>query len=129
MINKPDSQSPLEKTWRYIVHLTTCNVFECFQTLQQLAETEALEIEKKEINEKLYGQVLPEFESSKKALSIVKPNAEAVVELGRRTTNDVGQLRRDIESLLNKMKELKDKISKSRDISVIFAAAAAFVVC
>ncbi len=56
---------------------------------------------------------MPEFESSSKALAGVKADAEAVVELGRRTSNDVSQLRRDIEALLNKMKDLKDKISES----------------
>ena len=44
-------------------------------------------------------------------LEAARPQAEMVIELGKRTSNDVSQLRRDIDALLNKMKELKDKLS------------------
>ncbi|VDD78415.1 unnamed protein product [Mesocestoides corti] len=80
---------------------------------KQLKDIDTLNKEKQEIEDKLYSQVQPEFENSDKALAAIKPQAEAVVELGKRTTNDVDQLRRDIEALLLKMKELRDKITNT----------------
>ena len=59
----------------------------------------------------MYSQVQYEFKSSSDVLETARPQAEMVIELGKRTTNDVGQLRKDIDALINKMKGLKDKIS------------------
>ncbi|VDO02613.1 unnamed protein product [Rodentolepis nana] len=67
---------------------------------------------KQEDEDALYSQVKSDFKSSSDVLEGVRPQANSVIEIGKRTSTDVSQLGRDIEALLNKMKELKDKISK-----------------
>uniref|UniRef100_A0A0R3WV66 t-SNARE coiled-coil homology domain-containing protein n=1 Tax=Hydatigena taeniaeformis TaxID=6205 RepID=A0A0R3WV66_HYDTA len=78
--------------------------------VKQIEETEVLSKEQDKEDD-LYSQVQHEFKSSSGALENVRPQADVVIELGKRTSNDVSQLRKDIDTLLNKMKELKDKIS------------------
>lgn len=78
--------------------------------VKQIEETEVLS-KKQEEEDDLYSQVQHEFKSSSDVLGAVRPQAEVVIELGKRTSNDVSQLSKDIDTLLNKMKELKDKIS------------------
>ncbi|KAH9280970.1 Laminin-like protein lam-2 [Echinococcus granulosus] len=80
--------------------------------VKQIEETNALS-KKQEEEDDLYSQVQYEFKSSSDVLDAVRPQAEVVVELGKRASNDVSQLSKDIDALLNKMKELKDKITKT----------------
>lgn len=81
------------------------------QVLKQIEETEALS-KKQDDEDVMYSQVKSDFKSSSDELESVRPQASAVIEIGKRTSTEVGQLGRDIEALLNKMKELKDKISR-----------------
>lgn len=59
-----------------------------------------------------YSQVKSDFKTSSDALEAVRPQTNSLLEIGKRTSTEVAQLDRDIEALLNKMKELKDKISR-----------------
>ncbi|KAM3178794.1 hypothetical protein ACTXT7_001828 [Hymenolepis weldensis] len=80
--------------------------------IKQVEETEALS-KKQDEEDVFYSQVKSDFKSSSDALEAVRPQTNSLIEIGKRTSTEVAQLDRDIEALLNKMKELKDKITNT----------------
>ncbi|BHF70543.1 laminin subunit [Sparganum proliferum] len=82
-------------------------------TKAQLKETERLEQQKNTIADRTYREVQPKLEKSNSQLEETEPGAKEIVDQGKKTSREVEALTNDVLSLLRRMNELKDKITKT----------------
>nr|VZI27741.1 unnamed protein product [Spirometra erinaceieuropaei] len=79
----------------------------------QLKETERLEQQKNTIADRTYREVQPKLEKSNSQLEEAEPEAKEIIDQGKKTSREVEALTNDVLSLLRRMNELKDKITKT----------------